>query len=45
MVLARILFDFDLSLAQGNDGWIERQRAYGIWDRIPLSVNLKPVAH
>ncbi|KAF6831216.1 cytochrome p450 monooxygenase [Colletotrichum plurivorum] len=44
MVLARVLFDFDLSLNQGYDGWIEKQRAYGIWDRVPLSVHLKPVA-
>ncbi|TEA21029.1 Cytochrome P450 monooxygenase 1 [Colletotrichum sidae] len=43
MVLARLIFDFDMQLAQGNDGWIERQRAFGLWERIPLKIHLKPV--
>ncbi|KAI8167103.1 Cytochrome P450 monooxygenase 1 [Colletotrichum sp. SAR 10_70] len=45
MVLARVIFDFDMALAPGNGDWIKRQRAYGLWDRVPLNVYLKPVAH
>ncbi|KAJ5005165.1 Cytochrome P450 monooxygenase 1 [Colletotrichum sp. SAR 10_66] len=44
MVLARVIFDFDMALAPGNGDWIKRQRAYGLWDRVPLNVYLKPVA-
>ncbi|UQC75069.1 isotrichodermin C-15 hydroxylase [Colletotrichum lupini] len=44
LILARIVFDFDLQLAEGNGSWIQRQRAFGLWDRIPLNVYLKPVA-
>lgn len=43
LVLARIVYDFDMKLAEGNGRWIERQRVFGLWDRIPLMVNLKPV--
>ncbi|GKT81074.1 cytochrome P450 [Colletotrichum tofieldiae] len=43
LVLARIVYDFDMKLAEGNGPWIERQRVFGLWDRIPLMVNLKPV--
>ncbi|KAF4916373.1 Cytochrome P450 monooxygenase 1 [Colletotrichum viniferum] len=44
MVLARVIFDFDMALAPGNGDWIKQQRAYGLWDRVPLNVYLKPVA-
>ncbi|KAI8240870.1 Cytochrome P450 monooxygenase 1 [Colletotrichum sp. SAR 10_96] len=44
MVLARVIFDFDMALAPGNGDWIKRQRAYGLWDRVPLNVYLMPVA-
>ncbi|OHF00679.1 isotrichodermin C-15 hydroxylase [Colletotrichum orchidophilum] len=45
LILARIVYDFDLQLGEGNGPWIEKQRAFGLWDRIPLSVRLKSVAH
>ncbi|KAK3488466.1 cytochrome P450 [Neurospora crassa] len=41
-ILARILFDFDLRGAPTNQNWIERQKAYGLWDRIPLDVYFEP---
>ncbi|KAK2016962.1 isotrichodermin C-15 hydroxylase [Colletotrichum eremochloae] len=43
LVLARIIYDFDIELAEGNESWIERQQAFGVWSRIPLKVHLKPV--
>ncbi|KAF9878801.1 isotrichodermin C-15 hydroxylase [Colletotrichum karsti] len=45
LVLARIIFEFDVSLGKDNEDWIERQRAFGLWDRIPLKVYLTPVSH
>ncbi|GKT44698.1 trichothecene C-15 hydroxylase [Colletotrichum spaethianum] len=44
LILARIIYDFDIELTEGTGPWIERQRAFGVWDRIPLNVHLKPVS-
>ncbi|KZL82594.1 isotrichodermin c-15 hydroxylase [Colletotrichum incanum] len=44
LILARIIYDFDIKIAEGKGSWIERQRAFSLWDRIPLNVYLKPVA-
>ncbi|KAK3355434.1 cytochrome P450 [Neurospora tetraspora] len=41
-ILARILFDFDLRGAPTNQKWIERQRSYGLWMRVPLDVYFEP---
>lgn len=41
LILARIIFHFDLKLADSTR-WIERQREFGLWDRIPLNVYLTP---
>ncbi|KAI8624022.1 isotrichodermin C-15 hydroxylase [Xylariaceae sp. FL1651] len=43
IILARIVFEFDLKLADTYDNWIDRQKAYTLWDRIPLDVYLTPV--
>ncbi|WQF82114.1 Putative cytochrome P450 [Colletotrichum destructivum] len=44
LILARIVYDFDIKLVEGNGSWIERQRTFGLWDRIPLNVYLTPVS-
>ncbi|KAI0860486.1 isotrichodermin C-15 hydroxylase [Xylaria cubensis] len=43
IILARLIFDFDLKLDPGSENWIERQKAYTLWDRVPLGVYLTPV--
>ncbi|KAK3941803.1 isotrichodermin C-15 hydroxylase [Diplogelasinospora grovesii] len=43
LILARIMYDFDMRLADDSKQWIERQKAYSLWDRIPLHVYLAPV--
>jgi hypothetical protein len=43
LILARIVYGFDLKLAEDSKKWIERQREFGLWDRIPLNVYLTPV--
>lgn len=43
LILARIVYDFDLRLADDSRNWVERQKAYTLWDRIPLNVYLTPV--
>jgi hypothetical protein len=43
LILARILYEFDLRLADDSQHWLHGQRTYGIWDRPPLNVYLTPV--
>lgn len=44
LILARVLWNFDMTLAPGEDGiWIERQRVFLIWDKVPLMVDLTVV--
>ncbi|KAL0933325.1 isotrichodermin C-15 hydroxylase [Colletotrichum truncatum] len=47
LILARVIFDFDITYAGdiANEDWIGRQKAFGVWGRIPLNVHLTPVAH
>ena len=40
LILAHIVYTFDMELADGSKGWIERQRAFNVWDRGPLNVRL-----
>ncbi|KAI1130325.1 isotrichodermin C-15 hydroxylase [Nemania abortiva] len=43
IILARIIYDFDLKMDSASADWIKRQRAYALWDRVPLKVYLTPV--
>ncbi|KAI1112770.1 isotrichodermin C-15 hydroxylase [Nemania sp. NC0429] len=43
IILARIIFDFDLRLDAESADWIERQKSFALWDRVPLGVYLTPV--
>lgn len=43
LILAKIMFSFDLKLADGSERWIERQKAFNVWDRIPMNAYLTPV--
>jgi hypothetical protein len=43
LIFARILYDFDLQLADDAKDWVKRQKAYTIWERIPLNVYFTPV--
>ncbi|RSL96790.1 hypothetical protein CEP52_011285 [Fusarium oligoseptatum] len=45
VILARIIWNFDLSLAEQSQDWLERQKVYIFWDKGPLIVNLTPVSH
>ncbi|KAI0490527.1 putative cytochrome P450 monooxygenase [Xylaria cf. heliscus] len=45
LILAKIVFNFDMTLADDSRGWLEDQRAYTVWEKPALNVHLKPVAH
>ncbi|KAI1354177.1 isotrichodermin C-15 hydroxylase [Xylaria sp. FL0043] len=42
IILARLIFDFDIKMADESKDWIKRQKAYTLWDRIPLNLYLTP---
>ncbi len=43
LILARIIHEFDIELADDSKDWTGRQKAFALWDRIPLNVYLTPV--
>lgn len=43
IIMARLIYNFDVSLKEDSKMWIERQQSYAIWRRIPLDVYLTPV--
>jgi len=43
LILAKIIYNFDMKLAEGSERWIERQKAFNVWDRIPMNAYLIPV--
>nr|AVY05532.1 cytochrome P450 monooxygenase [Nodulisporium sp.] len=42
LILARILYRFDIELAPGAQDWMKNQRFYSLWDKPELPVYLKP---
>ncbi|KAI5863432.1 putative cytochrome P450 [Durotheca rogersii] len=43
VILARLVYDFDMKLSEESTDWIKRQKVFALWDRIPLYVSLTPV--
>ena len=41
LLLAKVLYNFDLELAPGNENWIN-QPVYTLWEKKPLLLKLKP---
>ena len=42
LIVARIIFNFDLTLDEGCRDWIDGQKAYVIWHKPPLNIHFKP---
>ncbi|KAK1991363.1 cytochrome P450 [Colletotrichum falcatum] len=40
VIPARVLWNFDMKLAEGSRGWDERSRTYKLWEKGPLMVHL-----
>ncbi|KAI1333564.1 cytochrome P450 ClCP1 [Xylariaceae sp. FL0016] len=43
LILARILYNFDMTLAPSSRDWLSTQKAYVLWDKPELNVHLTPV--
>lgn len=44
LILARVLWNFDLTLADESKGWIEKQDIFLLWEKAPLNLRLTPRA-
>ncbi len=43
VILARIIWNFDLRLSPDSKGWVANQETYSFWSKGPLYVHLTPV--
>ncbi|PGH23595.1 hypothetical protein AJ80_02376 [Polytolypa hystricis UAMH7299] len=43
LVIAKLLWRFDLELVGNNEDWLERQTVCGFWEKSPLRCKLTPV--
>lgn len=44
LILARIVYAFDIQLSEGSKDWLGRQKNYILWEKPALDVYLKPVS-
>lgn len=44
LVLARLIWNFDITLSPQSKGWLESQKAYFLWQKPALKVQLTPVS-
>lgn len=43
MVLAHLVYAFDLvELEHSSEDWIDRQKIFFLWEKLPLHVKIKP---
>ncbi|KAK8076680.1 hypothetical protein PG994_003952 [Apiospora phragmitis] len=43
LILAKIVYNFDMRIADESRGWLTGQKAFALWDKPPLQVYLTPV--
>ncbi|KAI6090278.1 cytochrome P450 [Hypoxylon rubiginosum] len=44
LILAKIIYNFDMTLADDCKDWLRTQKAYVVWDKPPLNIYMTPVA-
>lgn len=42
LIVAKVLFDFDVEAEPGQEDWRERQKSFVIWEKGPLNVRFTP---
>ncbi|KAF2268555.1 cytochrome P450 monooxygenase-like protein [Lojkania enalia] len=43
LIMAKVLFNFDLELVDEKMDWIKENKVFGLWEKPPLKVKLHPV--
>ncbi len=43
LILAKVLFSFDLELVEKTDNWMADQKVFALWEKPALMVRLKPI--
>jgi hypothetical protein len=43
LILAKVLFEFDMELAEQSVDWMAGQKVYGLWKKPALTVKLQRV--
>lgn len=44
LILARIVYNFDMKLSETSKDWLRTQKAYFVWHKPRLNVHLFPVS-
>ncbi|KAL7629562.1 hypothetical protein AAE478_001083 [Parahypoxylon ruwenzoriense] len=44
LILARIIYNFDMSIAEDSLDWMDKQQAYTLWHKPALNIHMKPVS-
>jgi hypothetical protein len=42
LILARVIFQYDLKAAEGTEGWDYRSQAFSLWSKGPVNVYMTP---
>lgn len=42
LILAQLLYNFDLKLADDSHNWLDGQKAWTVWDKPTLGIHLHP---
>ena len=40
LVLAKLIWNFDLELADNSDKWIDKAKSFLMWEKTPLPIHL-----
>ena len=43
LILAKVVYNFDMALAEESRGWMDNPRSYAVWEKPDLMVHLTPV--
>lgn len=43
LIMAKLLWSFDVELVEPEKNWMEEQRVFALWEKPPLNMRLTPV--
>ena len=42
LILARLIWNFDVKLAEESHGWADKSKVFLLWEKGPVKVYMKP---